>query len=248
MTVVNLCDKHLKSGYHKVMNHESQPQKTDVERAQHETRQPQENPSAPARSLQRSGAWQTLRGFGSFISFVGSVILLAIVINLFVFQSYYVDGTSMNPTLQPNERLIINKIPRTIARATHSHYTPKRGEIIVFNSSLISTDGRREQLIKRVIGLPGERVIIDDGKMTIFNQANPKGFDPDSSLHLTLGETDGNKIDVTVPENELFVVGDNRQPGGSYDSRSNDIGTISTDDIVGELLIRLLPVDKARFF
>lgn len=230
------------------MNYENQPRKTDTEHQTHDVRQSSEAQASPTRSLQRSGGWQALRGFGSFVSFVGSVILLAIVINLFVFQSYYVDGTSMNPTLQPNERLIINKVPRTIARATNSHYIPKRGEIIVFNSSIISTDGRREQLIKRVIGLPGERVVIDDGKMTIYNQANPKGFDPDNDLHLSLGETDGNRIDVTVPQDELFVVGDNRQPGGSYDSRSNDIGTIPTDDVVGELLIRLLPIDKARFF
>lgn len=188
-----------------------------------------------------------LKGFLSFMGFVASVVLLATLINLFVFQSYYVDGTSMNPTLDPNERLIINKMPRTWAKVTRSHYIPKRGEIIVFNSSLISPEsGQREQLIKRVIGLPGERVVIKSGKVTIFNKEHPNGFNPDETLGLKLEDTDGD-VDTVVPDDKLFVCGDNRAPGGSYDSRS-DMGPIDSNEVVGELTLRLVPLNKAKFF
>jgi len=188
-----------------------------------------------------------LRGFLSFAGFVLSVVLLATLINLFVFQSYYVDGTSMTPTLQPNERLIINKMPKTWANITHSHYIPKRGEIVVFNSSLISPEnGQHEQLIKRIIGLPGERVVIKDGVVTIYNDANPNGLKPDELLKLELAATDGD-IDLVVPKDSLFVCGDNRAPGGSYDSRS-DLGPIASDKMVGELVMRLVPLNKAKLF
>ncbi len=187
------------------------------------------------------------KGFLSFAGFVVSVVILATLINLFIFQSYYVDGTSMTPTLQPNERLIIDKIPRTWAKVTRSHFIPKRGEIVVFNSSLRSPDnGQFEQLIKRVIGLPGERVVVKDGKVTIYNQANPNGFNVDQSLHLNLEASDG-MIDEVVPANELFVMGDNRGPGGSYDSRT-ELGPIPSDQMVGELVMRLVPLNKAKFF
>ena len=188
-----------------------------------------------------------LRGFLSFAGFVVAVVLLATAINLFVFQSYYVDGTSMTPTLQPNERLIINKTPKTWANITHSHYIPKRGEIVVFNSELISPEnGQREQLIKRVIGLPGERVVVKDNKVTIYNKEHPNGFNPDQSLHLNLAPTDGD-VDTVVPANEIFVCGDNRIAGGSYDSRS-EMGPIPTDKMVGELVMRLVPLNKAKLF
>jgi signal peptidase I len=188
-----------------------------------------------------------LKGFLSFAGFVTSVVVLATLINLFVFQSYYVDGTSMTPTLQPNERLIIDKLPKTWAKLTRSHFVPKRGEIVVFNSTLRSPEnGEFEQLIKRVIGLPGERVVVKDGTVTIYNQAHPSGFKVDESLNLTLAATDG-EIDEVVPQNELFVMGDNRGPGGSYDSRT-DLGSIPSNDMVGELVLRLIPLNKAKIF
>lgn len=186
-----------------------------------------------------------LKGFLSFFSFVLSVVLLATLINMFIFQSYYVDGTSMTPNLQPNDRLIINKIPRTTAKITHGHFTPKRGEIIVFNSNLIGTNGQREQLIKRVIGLPGDRVVVKDDHITIYDAQHPNGFDPDKQLGLHLDGTFG-VTDEVVPANHIFVFGDNRGPGGSYDSR--ELGAIPTDDLVGELVMRIVPLNHAKFF
>jgi signal peptidase I len=188
---------------------------------------------------------QMLKGFLSFFGFVVSVVVLASLINMFIFQSYYVDGTSMTPTLQPNDRLIIDKVPRTWAKVTGSSYTPKRGEVVVFNSNLTGPDGSREQLIKRVVGLPGERVVVKDDHVTVYNTTHPKGFDADKELDLHLAGTFGVN-DVTVPKDQVFVFGDNRGPGGSYDSR--ELGTIPTKDLVGQLVMRIIPLNHAKLF
>jgi len=200
--------------------------------------QPQQPPKKPL--------WESLRGFVSFAGFIVSIILLALFINLFVFQSYYVDGTSMSPTLHPNDRLIINKMPKTWANLFHKDFIPTRGNIVVFNSPYIDETGKPEQLIKRVIGLPGERVVIKNGSVTIYNKEHPQGFNPDKELGLTLPVTDGN-VDVTVPDGELFVCGDNRERGMSLDSRS-DLGTISNKKVIGELSFRIYPINTIHHF
>lgn len=203
---------------------------------------PQPDPQQQKKAARK----QQLKGLASFGSFVVSIILLAVAINMFVFQSYYVDGTSMTPTLQPNDRLIINKLPKTWANLRGKDFNPKRGNIIVFNSPYVSSNGTPEQLIKRVIGLPGDRVVINNGIITVYNTQHPEGFNPDEQEKLTLAPTDGN-VDVVVPQGEIFVCGDNRVPGGSLDSRS-DLGTVGEDKIVGELSLRIFPLNKmARF-
>lgn len=202
---------------------------------------PMQRPLPPKKPL-----WESMRGFVSFAGFIISIILLALFINLFVFQSYYVDGTSMSPTLHPNDRLIINKIPKSWANLLHKDFIPTRGNIVVFNSPYIDQTGKPEQLIKRVIGLPGERVVVKNGTVTIYNKEHPEGFNPDKELNLSLPVTDGN-VDITVPDGELFVCGDNRERGMSLDSRS-DLGTVSNKKVVGELSFRIYPINKFSHF
>ncbi len=88
----------------------------------------------------------------------------------------------MQMNLQNNDRLIIWKVPRTIAKITNHAYIPARFDIVVFDkTTLPGLDGSTEkQLIKRVIGLPGERVVVRGGKVTIYNKDRSEGFDPDS--------------------------------------------------------------------
>ncbi len=174
--------------------------------------------------------------------------LLALGLTTFVFQSYEVDGPSMETTLQNQDRLIVWKVPKTIARITNKPFIPERGEIVIFikhGLSEFGDGGGDKQLIKRVVGLPGDRVVVREGVMTIYNQKHPDGFNPDTDggYGNVLRQTPGN-VDLVVPEGQLFVSGDNRT--NSLDSRS--FGTISADDLVGVLKFRLIPISKARVY
>ena len=173
--------------------------------------------------------------------------LLALAITAYILQSYEVDGPSMQTTLQNHDRLIIWKVARTLSRITHHNYVPNRGDVIVFiKRGLYEDNGSKEkQLIKRVIGLPGERVTVKDGKVMVYNSVHPDGFSPDATLPYgkVIQTTEGN-IDVTVPAGEVFVCGDNR--ANSLDSRY--FGPIPTKDIVGKLAARILPLGQAEKF
>jgi signal peptidase I len=173
--------------------------------------------------------------------------LIAWLMITFVFQSYEVDGPSMEETLHDKDRLIVLKTGKTFSEITNKEYIPKRGEVIIFvKHGLIELGTAQDkQLIKRVIGLPGERVVVSDGKITVYNKEHPKGFDPDDGTEYakTISFTNGN-VDITVPNGQVFVCGDNR--GNSLDSRS--FGPIDNKDIIGKLVFRLFPINKAESF
>lgn len=205
----------------------------------------------PSRTHRSKSNTYKREGFKSIVStilIIAMAPVLAIFIVAFVFQSYQVDGPSMQPTLETNDRLIIWKVGRTWSRITGNTYMPERGSIIVFVKRGLydfSSD-RDKQLIKRVIGLPGDRVVVEDGVMTVYNNQNPDGFNPDETLGITdsiMGENTHN-VDITVREDEVFVVGDHRD--NSLDSRS--FGTIPASDIIGTLSSRIMPLSEARKF
>ena len=188
-----------------------------------------------------------LREVLSTIGILLMAFLVAIGLISFVFQSYQVDGPSMESTLQNQDRLIVWKAARTWSRITGHHYIPQRGDVIVFveNGLAQYNQDNSKQLIKRVIGLPGDHVVIKDGKVTIFNSKHPNGFDPDTTLPYgkVIPYTSGN-IDVTLAAGQLFVCGDNRPD--SLDSRT--FGYINADQIVGKLVVRVFPLDKVKTF
>lgn len=191
-------------------------------------------------------------GSWPFFSTLGIILgagVVAILVMLFVFRSYQVDGPSMQPTLHNNDRLIIWKVPRTWARITGNTYIPKRGDIIVFRERGLTTpDGSTKELIKRVIALPGERVIVENGSITVQNHEHPEGFSPDTTLPygkgLDLSVDNEQKIDVTVGKDQVYAVGDNRD--NSLDSRV--FGPIDANDIVGKLVLRVFPLSDAERF
>jgi len=188
-----------------------------------------------------------LRSIASAVMMMVGALFIAFSIAAFVIQSYPVDGESMETTLQNNDRLLVNKIPRTIARITHHAYVPHRGDIIVFNQSgLYDNSGNAEkQLIKRVIGLPGDRVVVKNGQITIYNKDDPAGINPDEAgtYHISTSSTNGN-VDLVLDKDQLFVCGDNRLH--SEDSRF--FGPIQANSIVGKLVLRIVPLDKAQTF
>ena len=188
------------------------------------------------------------RGAIATISILVAAPLVALLLTAFIFQSYEVDGPSMETTLQNRDRLIVWKVPRTLARITNHAYIPERSDVIIFvKHGLYETGGNQEkQLIKRVIGLPGDRVLVQDGHITIFNSEHPGGYNPDLDHDFSgniASITTGN-VDLVVKDGEVFVCGDNRT--NSLDSRS--FGTISSDDIVGKLAIRIFPINNFKSF
>lgn len=189
----------------------------------------------------------SIRSFISFIIFVGTVAIAALLINQFIFQAYYVDGTSMVPTLQNNDRLIVDKTTKTIDAIEHKPYLPNRGDVVTFVSTLKDSNGQNEQLIKRVIGLPGDTITIQNGVVTITNKQYPGGFDVDKKLGLSLAPTDMDvPFSATVPANMIYVLGDNRTPNGSYDSRF--FGPVPLEAIQGRLVLRVFPFSAWTMF
>ena len=192
-------------------------------------------------------------GISGILSTVGILLLapiIAVLLTLFVFQSYQVDGPSMEPTLQNSDRLIVWKLSRTWSRITGHHYVPNRGDIIILNESGLASYGSgtdKKQLVKRVIGLPGDHIVIKDNVVTIYNNEHPKGFQPDTSLpygsSTAIPPTTDN-VDVTLSGTELFVCGDNRPQ--SLDSRR--FGPIQTSQVVGKLVARILPLNAIEKF
>ena len=192
-------------------------------------------------------------GIGSALANIGILLmapLLAVLLLVFVFQSYRVDGQSMEKTLQNDDRLIVWKLPRTLSKITGNDYIPNRGDVIILKESGLSTYGDNQntkQLVKRVIALPGERIVIKDGKVTVYNTEHPNGFNPDTTLPYGK-DTDlsftPNDVDFTLGDTQLFVCGDNRT--NSLDSRA--FGPIESDQVVGKLVARILPLSKAKAF
>jgi signal peptidase I len=181
--------------------------------------------------------------FSTIMLFV-SAFAIAIFLNTFVIQSYQVDGQSMEQTLQNDDRLIVDKVPRTLARITGHQYVPKRGDIIIFNISSLPGYVGQKQLIKRVIGLPGERVVVHNGKVTVYNSQHPGGFDPDTTGKYQPVEPTGQEVDQQLSSDELFVCGDNRP--NSEDSRY--FGPIKTNQIVAKLVLRIMPLNSTKKF
>ncbi len=199
-----------------------------------------------AKSAKNAGksAW------GEFFSTIGilvTALVAALLIIAFVFRSYQVDGPSMENTLHNTDKLIIWKVPRTWSSITRHAYIPNRGDIIVFTESGLSQFGQEDskQLIKRVIGLPGDRVVVRDGTITIYNKEHPTGFKPDQTLPYgrNIPTTSGD-VDVTLGKSQLFVSGDNRPD--SLDSRA--FGPIEANQVVGKLVVRVFPIGQAKVF
>jgi len=119
----------------------------------------------------------------------GSAIIKAVIVIavftltlIYVITPISVSGISMQPTLHTGNVMLVYKWPQTWARLTGTQYIPSRTNIIIIAKNPVSN----EQLIKRVIALPGEKVIIDNNYLTIYNQNNPQGLNPDNARQCTV--------------------------------------------------------------
>ena len=211
-----------------------------------------------------------LKDLLSLASFIILIVLGTLFLNTFIYRSYNVVGSSMENTLHEDDRVIVNRAAVSWSHFIGQEYVPNRGQIIVFlNEDEEAVKKYKEEgvsnpmtcsvpsnisdqyIIKRVVAFPGERVVVKDGTMTIYNEEHPDGFIYDEDWRIS--ETDGPKehtsgeVDTIVPDGELFVSGDNREGSHSWDSR-NGLGTIPYCRIIGPVIFRLFPLDKIRSF
>ena len=167
--------------------------------------------------------------FDIFELFIISLVAVLIVMTFF-FRHAVVEGSSMENTLFEGEHIIISDFM----------YTPERGDIIVFEDRTIGIEGR---LVKRVIAVGGDRVQITySGDVYVNGTLLTEDYAVHDTPIYTPDNTVRYKVDITVPDGELFVMGDNRPV--SADSRDPRIGTISEDSVLGRVLIRFYPFDK----
>lgn len=179
---------------------------------------------------------QTAQTVGSFIWELVRVFIIALAIivplRIFVAEPFIVSGSSMVPNYHNREYLIIDKV-------SYRSHEPQRGEVIV----LRYPKDPSQYFIKRIIGLPGETVKVDQGSVYIYNEANPLGQKLGEDYLPNEGITFGSNEPVTLAADQYFVLGDNRL--ASSDSRV--WGILPKEDIIGRVWVRVFPITSFGF-
>ncbi len=168
----------------------------------------------------------------SFLFFIWEIVKIVIIallivvpIRTFLFQPFFVRGQSMEPAFENGDYLIVDQI-------SYRFGDPQRGEVVVFRYP----NAPAHRYIKRIIGLPGETIEIEEGLVTIYSQNNSQILLDESDYLFPDIDTSG-EINITLTENEYFVLGDNRP--ASADSRR--WGPLTREDIVGRVFLRAWP-------
>jgi signal peptidase I len=171
----------------------------------------------------------------SLLTWIVGIIILVKLVQGFLIQPFIVDGASMLPTYHNQEFLLVDKL-------SYYLHKPSRGDIMIFKLYENNNNPYEgKHLIKRVIGLPGERVVVHNAVTTIYNKENPAGFilpEPFVTYKDPIKD-----VDITLDDHHYFVMGDNRAQ--SYDSR--DWGPLDEVNIKGQVLFRLYPIKSAGY-
>ncbi len=172
-----------------------------------------------------------MKGFFDQILEVAKIVLLVMLIALpiryFLFQPFMVRGASMEPNFQQTDYLIVDQISYRLRE-------PQRGEVIVFDYP----ENEEKRHIKRIVGLPGEKIFIDEGKIVIEEDGEVKELKEDYIPPEKRSQRTGDE--VFLGKDEYFVVGDNRE--ASFDSRN--WGSLSRENIVGRAFFQISFFDK----
>lgn len=166
--------------------------------------------------------WKEIK---DWIVSIAVALVLAFLIRTFIVELYIVEGPSMRPTLESQERLVVNKF-------IYRFRPPEKGEILVFR---YPRDKSRD-FIKRVIATEGDSIEIKEGRVYV----NDKLLSEDYILEKTRSEY----AKATVPKGTVFVMGDNRN--NSEDSRFVDVGFVPYDLIKGKAIVVFWPLDKLK--
>lgn len=160
-------------------------------------------------------------------------LAVALVVKTWLFQAFYIPSSSMEPTLAIGDRVLVNKLDYDIGEI-------RRGHIVVFNRPDDWTTGDIDDLIKRVVGLPGDEISSRDGRLFVNGAPLDEPWLPDDVVGRTpaFDQQSGCVPSCTLDDDEVFVLGDNR--GNS--SASNVYGPVEYDDIVGRAVIRVWPL------
>jgi signal peptidase I len=172
---------------------------------------------------------------------LGSALIIALVIKTFLFQAFYIPSESMKPTLNVGDRVLVNKV-------SYRMHDVNRGDIVVFETPPRAKDanGTIKDLVKRVIGLPGETVEAQGGVVFVNGRQLDEPYLQNGVRTCALNSAPGDCVDIaamTVPSGDVFVMGDNRT--ASKDSRA--FGAIKESSIVGRVFVRIWPVTDLGF-
>ncbi len=170
--------------------------------------------------------WELVKAF-----LIAMVIIVPI--RYFIMQPFFVRGESMEPTFDSGEYLIIDQLSYRLR-------DPQRGEVIVFRYP----GQPSKYYIKRIVGLPGDVITIQDGSVVVKNEMYPDGVILDESPYLAGSVRTGGRNEERLGPDEYFVLGDNR--AASSDSRS--WGSLNRDHVVGKAWIRAWPFDRVGVF
>lgn len=182
---------------------------------------------APAKPAKRGSSRGPLRSLVEWVIVIGGALLVALVIQATLLQAFYIPSESMEPTLVEGDRVLVNKLADSTGDLS-------RGDVIVFERPPSEGPSEIQDLIKRVVGLPGDTVEGRDG-IVYINGA------PLDEPYLNEGTITSPFAMVVVPEDQLFVMGDNR--GNSRDSRF--FGTIDGELVVGRAVLVVWPLGRA---
>lgn len=190
-----------------------------------------------AQNQQAGEGLSFLSAFGLFIFDFLKVFIIAVAIIIpiryFLFQPFVVTGDSMRPNFHDGDYLIIDEMTYRF------FHEPSRGEVVV----LRFPNDPSQFFIKRLIGLPEDRVVIEDGSVTVFNKDYPNGFLLKENYLPKNGVTVG-RVDAKLGPDQYFVLGDNR----SSSSDSRVWGPLQRKDIVGRVYLRIFPVRQFQLF
>ncbi|MGH9114307.1 MAG: signal peptidase I, partial [Acidimicrobiales bacterium] len=176
-------------------------------------------PAPPRRHLHR-------RAVVEWVVILGIAVLAAFLIRTFVVEPFFIPSGSMEPTLQVNDRVLVNKL-------SYDLHPVHRGDIVVFRKPPNDVSPGISDLIKRVIGLPGETISAHGGSVYINGQKLAEPWLPKGVTTAAFGP-------VHIPKGDYFMMGDNR--GDSADSRV--IGPVSAKLFVGRAFVRVWPLSR----